>query len=451
MTAWTAARVREATDGIWTGSPPLEFAGVSTDTRTLAPGELFVALAGPRHDAHDHLDRARDAGAGAAVVRRGTVPPSGLPVLEVEDTLVALGALGRVRRRAVPGPVVAITGSNGKTSTKEMVAAVLRTRYRTHATRANLNNLVGIPLTLLDAPEDTEALVIEAGASETGELERARHIIEPRITVITNVAEAHLEGFGSVEGVMREKLSLAHGVPLAIVGTAPPSLAESARALAGRVVTAGFADADVTPEETGVDEAGQGWFRIDGVRVTLPIPGPHLVANAMLAWVLVRELGLDRQPAAAALSGLTLPGGRGELLTSGGLTILHDAYNANPLSFRAAIATARALRQGRRLVFVAGTMRELGEASSELHAAIAGELVDLAPDVLAGVGEFASALEPFRGRLGEGLLTAPDVESLGPELARRLTGHEVIILKASRGVALERILPWLTDRPAPSH
>lgn len=451
MTAWTAARVREATDGLWHGSPPEAFAGISTDTRTLAPGELFIALVGPNHDAHDHLEEARAHGAAAAVVRRGTKGPAGLPVLEVEDTLVALGALGRAARRAVPGPVVAITGSNGKTSTKEMVAAVLRTRYRTHATRANLNNLVGIPLTLLDAPDGTEALVIEAGASEPGELERARHIIEPRIAIITNVAEAHLEGFGSVEGVMREKLLLARGVPLAIVGTVPPALAPGAGTMAGRVVTAGLSGADVIPEESGTDDAGRGWFRVDGVRVTLPVPGPHLVANAMLAWALVRELGLDRQPAADALGSVALPGGRGELLTSGGLTILHDAYNANPLSFRAAMATARALRRNRRLVFVAGTMRELGAGSAEWHRTIAAELVDLAPDLLAGVGEFAGALEPWRDRLGDRLLTAPDADTLGPELARRLAGDEVVVLKASRGVALERILPWLTDRPAPSH
>ena len=157
------------------------FSEISTDTRTLAPGALFVALVGEQFDGHAHLAAAREKGAAAAVVRRGTPVVQGLTLIEVGDTLAAYGRLGRERRREITGPVVAITGSNGKTSTKEMLAAVLRTRWRVHATRLNLNNLVGVPQTILAAPPGTDALVIEAGASEAGELARARDIIEPTI------------------------------------------------------------------------------------------------------------------------------------------------------------------------------------------------------------------------------------------------------------------------------
>jgi UDP-N-acetylmuramoyl-tripeptide--D-alanyl-D-alanine ligase len=163
----------------------------------------------------------------------------------------------------------------------------------------------------------------------------------------------------------------------------------------------------------------------------------------MLAWALVRELGLDVHAAAGALSSLVLPGGRGDILQSGGFTIVHDAYNANPSSFRAAIATARAMRPGRRLVFVAGSMRELGPDAPRLHQEIAKGLIALDPDVLAVVGEFVPALGSAATRLGDRLVTAVDPVELGPRLAARLQGDELIFLKASRGVALERILPYL--------
>lgn len=446
--SWLADFVRRAIGS--SGSPP-EFSEISTDTRTIKPGALFVALEGERFDGHDHLAQARNAGARAAIVRSGTAPVAGLELVPVDDTLRAYGMLARARRRAIPGPVVAITGSNGKTSTKEMAAAALRTRYPTHATRLNLNNLVGIPQTILAAPPDTEAMVIEAGANMPGEIARAREIIEPSIGIITNVGESHLEGFGSLEGVLREKVALLDGVSLAIVGTDPPHLASVAKERARRVVTGGLTGADVVPGHLALDAGGQPSFDIDGVTIRLPLRGAHQVANAMLVWAVVRELGLDRARAAAALSGLVLPGGRGDILQAGGLTIVHDAYNANPSSFRAAIATARAMRAGRRLVFVAGSMRELGAESQRLHAEIAGELAALSPDLLAVVGDFGPAMAPFRETLKDTLIVADDPVSLGPQLALRLRGDELIVLKASRGVALERILPYLGVPSAASH
>ena len=431
--------------------PLSEFSEISTDTRSLAAGALFVALTGERFDGHDHLLTARDAGAVAAVVRAGTPSVPHLHLYEVPDTLVAYGRLGRARRREVKGPVVAITGSNGKTSTKEMTAAVLRTRYVTHATRLNLNNLVGIPQTLLAAPDGVEAMVLEAGANMPGEIAQAREIIEPSIGLITNVAESHLEGFGSVEGVLREKLALIQGVGLAIVGTEPAALAEGAHQNAKRVITAGIRGADTSPASLSVNPGGQPSFTIDGVHITLPLRGEHQAGNAMLAWSLVRELDLDREAAAEALSSLEIPGGRGEILEAGGFTIVHDAYNANPSSFRAAIATARAMRAGRRLVFIAGSMRELGPDAPRLHREIAEGLVALEPDLLAVVGDFVPALGSSASRLGDRVLTAGDPLELGPQLARRLQGGDLIFLKASRGVALERILPFLGVTTEESH
>ncbi len=445
---WTSAGVRAALDLPMGGDEAATFTGISTDTRTIAPGALFVAIAGDRFDGHAHLEEAAARGALGAVVRKGTPGVPGLEMFEVEDTVEALGWLARARRRNISGPVVAVTGTNGKTSTKEMLGVALGTRYRVHATRANLNNLIGVPLTILEAPEDTEALVIEAGASVPGEIARYRQIIEPTVAVITNVSAGHLEGFGSLEGVLAEKLSLLDGVPLAVVGTDPPALTGGARKLARRVVTAGLESAELRPGSVTLDATGRATVVTDQARFTLPLPGRHLAANAMLAWGVAIHLGLDPRAVARALERLEVPGGRGQVAEFGSMTILNDCYNANPLSFRAAIATAQAMRAGRRLVFVAGTMRELGAESAAWHAAVARDLVGLKPDLLAVVGDFVPALEALRGELGERLVVADDVAALGHLLAPRLDGTELIVLKASRGVALERIIPLLTPRAA---
>ncbi len=446
---WPENSVREPL-GLQPAANPQTFSGISTDSRTIRPGALFVALVGERFDGHDHLKAAAAAGATGAIVRGGTPPVSGLTLFEAPDTLRAFGLLARARRRRLTGPVVAVTGTNGKTSTKEMLAAVLRTRYNTHATRANLNNLVGVPTTILEAPADTEALIVEAGANLPGEIARYREIIEPDVVVVTNAVAGHLEGFGSLDGVLEEKLSLTAGVGLAVVGTEPAALAVGARRRARRVLTAGLRDADRVPDRVELGADVRARLTFGGISFSLAARGLHQADNAVRVWAVAEALDLEPQAVARALESFALPGGRGELVQAGGLTILNDCYNANPQSFRSAIATANALRGKRRLVFVAGTMRELGAAAPALHAEVARELVALQPDLLAVVGEFVPALAPHGRELGDRLLTAEDPVALGPALAARLAGDEVIVLKASRGVALERILPALTAGATPS-
>ena len=444
---WSESAVREALN---LGPPlrrsPATFSGISSDSRSMTSGALFVALEGEKFDGHDHLSAAAAAGATGAVVRQGTPPVPGLVLFEVPDTLRAFGHLARARRRSLKGPVIAVTGTNGKTSTKEMLAAVLRTRYVTYATRANLNNLVGVPLTILEAPPDTEALVVEAGANRPGEIAQYREIIEPSITIVTNAVAGHLEGFGSLGGVVEEKLSLTEGVPLAIVGTEPGDLSTGARKRARKVQTAGLKGADLTPDKVTLDASARPVITIGGMTFVLSARGLHQADNAIRVWAAVEALGLDREAAARALESFSIPAGRGELLQEGSLTILNDCYNANPQSFRAAIATAAALRDKRRLVFVAGTMRELGEDSTALHLEVADALVKLNPDLLAVVGDFVPALERHASALGDRLITAGDPLALAPILAQRLEGNEIIVLKASRGVAMERILPALAAR-----
>ncbi len=423
------------------------FTAIQTDTRSILPGALFVALAGERFDGHDFLAAARDAGAHAAVVRRGTAPVAGLRLLEVSDTLDAWGDLARARRRLITGPVIAITGQNGKTSTKEMVAAVVATQYRTWRTRANNNNRIGVPLTILESPFDTEALVVEAGANLPGEIAQYRAIIDPDVAIVTNAGAGHLEGFGDVAGVLREKLALTRDVPRVITGVVPAGLAEGARARgAGLVTTAGLTDADQVPEQVELTADGCPRVTVDGHTFRLAARGRHQAGNAMFAWSVAHHLGLDLTVAAAALERFALPGGRGELSQHGELTILNDGYNANPESFMAAIALASELRAGRRLIFVAGTMKELGRHEAALHDEVMRRLLQLAPELLVLVGEFVPAFLRVGGDYTGELLTAATAAEAGQLVAPHVRGRELLVLKGSRGAVLEQALPAILSR-----
>ena len=427
----------------------LEFAAISTDTRQLVPDTLFIALKGVKFDAHDFLDTARAGGASAAVVRHGTPAVAGLALFEVDDTLAALGLIARARRRMFPDgtPVVAITGSSGKTSTKEMVRAALGARYRVHATAANLNNLIGVPLTILSAPEDTEALVVEAGASLPGEIARMRDIIEPTIAVITNIGYAHVEGFGSLERVMAEKLSLLDRAPVAVLGAGPDAMWPEARRRT-QVIPAALPgkSSDDALLDRYLDKDGHPRLTLDsGEKITLPALGIHQLENAQIALAVAQRAGVDHDAAVRALANLRLPEGRGDMRQVGNMLVIDDTYNANPASLRRAVQTAAwlAKRQRRPLVVVVGTMLELGSESARLHAEAAREIAQRKPALVAAVGTFARVFESLREALGGRLITAADAESLGPKLKSALRGNELVLLKASRGVALERVLNYL--------
>ena len=444
---WTSDEVATAL-GV-TAPAKLTFRAISTDTRHLMPDTLFVALKGDKFDAHDFLDKAKAGGATAAVVRRGTPPVAGLPFFEVDDTLTALGLLARARRRMLPEgtPVVAITGSSGKTSTKEMIRAALGARYRVHATAANLNNLIGVPLTILGAPENTEALVVEAGASVPGEIARMRDIIEPTIAVITNIGYAHVEGFGSLEGVMSEKLSLLDRAPVAVIGSGPDTMWPEARRRT-QVIPAALPDksSDDALLDRYLDRDGRPRLALDsGEKITLPALGIHQLENAQIALAVAQRAGVDHDAAVRALAGLHLPEGRGDVREIGNMVVIDDTYNANPASMRRAVQTGDwlARRQRRPFVVVVGTMLELGAESARLHAEAAREIAQRKPALVAAVGTFARVFESLREALGGRLITAADADALGPKLKSALRGNELVLLKASRGVALERVLNYL--------
>jgi UDP-N-acetylmuramoyl-tripeptide--D-alanyl-D-alanine ligase len=452
---WTLDQVARALDGLAAGSVPAgprPLRAVATDTRALGGGELFVALAGERYDAHDYLADAVGAGAAALVVQDARRAAGlGVPVYEVPETRLALGRLARHWRR-VWGQggrlVVGVAGSNGKTSTKELLRAALGGARAVHATAANLNNLVGVPLTLLATPPGAEVAVVEMGTNAPGEIAALRAIAEPDVLVLTSIGEEHLEGLGDVAGVLREESDAFDGAALAVTPADQPEVAGAARGRARAVLSAGLDAGDVRPERWWLDPDGLGGVVLDGVEVRTPLRGAHNLRNLMLALAAARAVGVPVADAARGLAAMPVPSMRAAWQPLGRAALINDAYNANPPSTRAAIdLVARAGRPeggapARQRVAVLGTMRELGAHADRLHDEVARRAVDAGLDLVAGVGEVADAL----ARVAPGdprVIAAPDPDALWPLLAPRLAPDAVILLKASRGVRLERLVPYL--------
>ncbi len=447
---WTLARVAQALDLPRFGATDAALRAVTTDTRSLAAGDLFVALKGERFDAHDFLAEAVATGAAALVVNDAARAAGlGVPVFEVEDTLHALGALAHFYRAAWTLPVIAVGGSNGKTSTKELLLAALGAQYRVHATEGNLNNQVGAPLTLLSLPVGADCAVVEVGTNQPGEIPLLRDIVAPDVAVVTCIQEEHLEGLGDLAGVLAEESSLFDETGLAVVPASEPALVAEARRRAGRVVTAGLDAGDVAATAHGLLADGSGWLDLEGVRVHVPLRGEHNLRNAMLALATARELGIPLAAAAAGIARMPQPPMRSAVEPLGAALLLHDAYNANPGSARAALALLAAVGAGRQRVVVLGTMRELGPASAQMHREVARAALAGGADVIAGIGEFQAALQ-LEGAGDARVVTAGDVDDLWPVLQLRLAPDAAILLKASRGVRLERLVPYLTAWAKPT-
>ena len=439
---WTLERVARA---LGTGpSTPRALGGISTDTRSLHRGDLFVALSGEHYDAHAFLAVARDAGAAACVISDARAADGlGLPVYVVPDTLVALGQLATAWRRAWGRSVIAVAGSNGKTSTKELLKAALGSTHVVHATVGNLNNLIGVPLSLLAIPSHAEIAVIEMGTNSPGEIARLRGIAEPDIAVLTSIGEEHLEGLVDLAGVLREETDVFDGAALAVVPSAFPAVATLARQRARAVVSAGLADADVTPSRWGLDDEGRPWLEVDGVRVVLPLRGAHQAANAMLALAVARACGVTTRDAAEGIAAMPVPSMRGVWTVLGDAVLINDAYNANPASMRAALDLLDGVGSGRQRVAILGSMRELGAQSRVQHDAVARAALASSADLIVGVGDFAVAFAEIAPQDNR-VITVDDFDALWPSLAPHLSKRAVILLKASRGMRLERLIPTLT-------
>jgi UDP-N-acetylmuramoyl-tripeptide--D-alanyl-D-alanine ligase len=444
---WTLDRVAAALgDGAGTRHPhgTSELKGVTTDSRAVSRGQLFVALVGEKFDGHDFLRDAVQQGAAAVVVSRA-IPADdlGVPVFVVPDTLVALGQLANYYRRAWGGPVVMVAGSNGKTTTKDLIRAALSKAMRVHATSGNLNNRIGVPLTLLAMAPGVEIAIVEAGTNLPGEVAILRDIMDPDIAVVTSVGEEHLEGLGDLDGVLREEAAAFEGVRIAITPASQPEIAEAAHGKALEVISVGLDEGDLRPTSWSLSADGVGTLKLGQVTITPPLRGIHNLRNAMLAIAVAHSCGVVDEIAAAGIEAMPVPKMRVAWEQIGQATLINDAYNANPGSSRAAIDVIRGLGGGRQRVIVLGTMRELGEASARCHDDISRVALESGADIVAGIGEFADALA--RVAAGDArVVSSPTVAGIWPMLEPRMKPDAVILLKASRGVQLEQLVPQIT-------
>jgi len=444
---FTSSEVRQAL-GLAAAESVGHFSSVSTDTRDLQPGALFVALRGERFDGAEFVELAERLGAAGAVVADSSDHTArALPLFTVPDTTAALGDLARHYRRRCGARVVGITGSSGKTTVKEMLAHALGSEKRVHSTRGNLNNQVGLPLSILAAAEDAEVWVLELGTSEPGEIERLTAIAEPDDAVITTVGPAHLEGLGDVTGVLEEKLDLIRGASAsgcAVVGELPEDLPTRAREVRRDVVTAGLGPgSDFRPSEWDVGPE-QARFTLAGVDYSVPVGGEHHLRDALIAAATATGLGVSPEGVARGLAQYRPVGLRGALIQVENLTVVADCYNANPESFEAAIRYCSDVFPGRRLAAVVGSMLELGTAEAAAHAEVAAELVRAGFTFVVALGAFQPAFQAMSLPEGVRVLNPTTVQAAADALAGELQGDEVLLVKASRGVKLEGVIDSLT-------
>ena len=420
------------------------YGGVAIDSRRVGPGDLFVALEGERVAGADFLEQASAAGATGAVVPVGREDPE-LPLeyFAVGDPGDALTRLAAGVRRESDARVVGVTGSSGKTTVKEMIACALSGERRVYRTEGNLNSQIGLPLSILRTPLDADHWVLEIGASEPGEIARLTSLAAPHDVVVTTVGPAHLEAFGDEAGVLEEKLDLVRGASAGavVVGEVPEALPAAARKIRPDTIVAGLGEgADFRPERASVagDRVAFEW---GGQSFEVPAGGEHHLRDALMAVAVARAAGVSASSAAAGLAGYRPIGHRGAVLQAGGLTVLADCYNANPESFRAAIAQCRDLYAGRPLAAFVGSMLELGSHEDAAHRAILGELLSAGFENIAATGLFAAAAGP-----DPRVHAAESAERAWPAFADALRGDEVVLVKASRGARLERVLDWLEAR-----
>ena len=418
---------------------------VCTDSRKLQPGDFFVPLVGERFDGHHFLAQLPEHKVQAAVVSRSwTEPlPSGLLHWRVDDTLLAYQQLALLHRRALAKPLVAVTGSAGKTTTRELIRATLAPLGAIQASEGNNNNDVGVPLTVLGATEADAALVIEMGMRGPGEIERLSRCTEPDLAVITNIGTAHIGRLGSREAIAAAKCEITAGLHPkgTVVIPAGDPLLESALAAvwSGRVLRVRLAD-DPEVESDLVGDVNGDQLLIGADRLPLQLEGRHNARNLLLAVAVADQLGVSRKALQAMQ--VTVPGGRNRRLQQGGLTLLDETYNASPEAVLAALDLLAA-QPGRRFA-VLGTMLELGERSLELHQEVAARAVQLGLDglVLVDGGEEGKAMAEVAAPLPRLQLVSHPEDAAAP-LAAWLNSGDVLLLKASRGVALERLIPLL--------
>jgi UDP-N-acetylmuramoyl-tripeptide--D-alanyl-D-alanine ligase len=452
----TLSRIAEFVSAAGEFAPEEVAQGYSIDSRTVGPGQLFFAVKGERLDGHDFVVSALERGAVAAVVRKDQLGryPRQMRLLAVEDTLVALQTLAMAVRKLWGKPLVGVTGSMGKTTTKEAVAHVLGTQFRVLKSEGNFNNHFGLPLMLLKLQPEYDVAVIEMGMSHAGEIGALAKIAQPEIGVVTNVAPVHLEFFDSLAGIARAKYELIESLPAggtAVLNTDDEYVSQFGRDFKGKVVMYGTrTTADVRAEHVRSRGAEGSEFDvvIGGVRerARLPLVGEHNILNALAAVAVGVERGLKPSEAVGALAGLAPADKRGEVLRLGNITVINDCYNCNPKALNAMVDTLAGMAAQRRIAVV-GAMLELGPTGEELHRQAGRHIAEKKIDVLLGVRGPAQAMVEAARQAGMRAEFVPTPEEASEWLAREARDGDVILMKASRGVKLEKALEtWKARR-----
>jgi UDP-N-acetylmuramoyl-tripeptide--D-alanyl-D-alanine ligase len=434
--------------------------GYSIDSRTVGPGQLFFAVKGERLDGHDFVEQALEKGAASAVVRKDQLgrysgkTKTKTKLLAVEDTLLALQALATAVRKMWGKPLIAVTGSAGKTTTKEAIAHVLSSRFRVMKSEGNFNNHFGLPLMLLRLEPEYDLAVIEMGMSHAGEIRALAKIAQPEIGVVTNVAAVHLEFFDSLAGIARAKYELIESLPAsgtAVLNADDEYVSQFGRDSKGKVLLYGTREnASVRAEK--IELKGAEGTEFDVVvgnareHAVVPLVGEHNILNALAAIAVGLETGLTLSQAVAALATLSPAEKRGQVLHMGNITVINDCYNSNPKALEAMVDALRSMPAKRRIV-VAGEMLELGPAGEDMHRSAGRHIAEKKIDLLVGVRGLSKAMVDAARRAGvrAEFLTSP--EEAGEWLARETRDGDVVLLKASRGVKLEKALEsWKAQR-----
>jgi UDP-N-acetylmuramoyl-tripeptide--D-alanyl-D-alanine ligase len=431
------------------------FTGVSTDSRTVKAGDCFFAIAGENFDGHDYVGDAFAKGAVCAVVERDIDAGEFVAkcVLKVRDTIEALGDFAREYRRRAGFKVVAITGSAGKTTTRQIVYHALRQKFRVHESPKSFNNKIGLPLTLLGAKQDVQIVIAELGSNHPGEIAHLTRIAAPDVAVVTNVYSAHLEGFGDLQKIAIEKSAIFEGLGpdgVLIINADCDILVQTCRAGGMKFLTFGKSDGSDYHVQDVLLDGVTGRFNIEGTQVHLPLPGQGNIENALAAWSVCSRFGLQAKDFARAVK--TLPGVsmRTELLQAGTLTILNDCYNANPASMKNALEILAGIDSAgrRRLVFICGEMAELGQQSEELHAELGTFIAEANVELLLVVSKLAKvAAESARVHARQNLQIKcfEDTPSACNKLHEFIRDYDIILVKGSRTAKLETAVEKLKE------
>jgi UDP-N-acetylmuramoyl-tripeptide--D-alanyl-D-alanine ligase len=428
--------------------------GYSIDSRTLNAGDLFIAIAGEHFDGHNYVQAALEKGAVGAIVEAGKKADGDpLRLLQVEDSLKALQLLGAAARRLWGKPLLAVTGSAGKTTTKEILAHILSTRFRVMKSSGNLNNHIGLPLQLLKLEAEHDLAVVEMGMNHAGEIRALGALAHHDLAVVTTVAPVHLEFFGSLAEIARAKYEIIetlHAGGVAVLNADDDYVCQFGRDFKGKVVRFGIKRAaDVSAHNIKLNGAEGSTFELlvgsVGEPVTFPLVGEHNIYNALAAAAAAMERGISPSQAAAALSSIAPPDKRGQVMHLNGATIINDCYNSNPRALEAMIDTLASMKAERRILVV-GEMLELGPTAEALHRECGKHAAEKKIDIVIGVRGMARAVAEAACGSGTQAQFVETPEQAGEWLARNLRPGDAVLLKASRGVKLERAIDMLQDK-----